>query len=72
MNVHPELWEQWFKEASVYEERMYQAFKARLVREVIVFDQRKALASDNLPFTPARLKYRHVLLLTDITKGKNG
>ncbi len=46
-------------------EEMYQAFKARIIDEVIVADERSALMSDGLPYSPERLKYRKVLLLAD-------
>ena len=51
-------------------EEMYQAFKARIIDEVIVADERSALMSDGLPYPPERLKNRKVLLLADSAKPK--
>ena len=73
-------WKEWFKAhekvfprndhfdddtATDHWENMYQAFKARLIEEIVVADERSAVISDGLPYPPEKLKHRKVLLLAD-------
>ena len=54
-----------YNEVQITAEELYQHFKARLIDEIVVSEERSALLSDDLDFPPEQLMRRKVFLLHD-------